>query len=206
VYGRQVKDRLLSFGHEGVLYRRSFVFYDRQTDSLWVHTTGQAVKGELRGTQLEFLPSEVLPWSEWRAQHPDTLVLDRGGLDTDFMGTFGIEDESEEYGISVGGGRGGATPVLYPFDRLVELGLVNDGPRVVLYDEDSASVRAWERQGRKFEWGAQGTLRDASGATWDTLTGRALEVGGVDLTRIPATAWLIERWEGFYPRGDEFDD
>src|SRR5439155_1161397 len=77
----------LSFGHEGILYENSFVMYDRKTESLWVHVTGRAVWGPLKGKQLEFVPSTVTTWSQWKAAHPRTLVLPgfrRGG----FMGTY----------------------------------------------------------------------------------------------------------------------
>ena len=44
VYSRKIGEKTYSFGHEGVLYRRSFIMYDKQTESLWIHTTGEAVK------------------------------------------------------------------------------------------------------------------------------------------------------------------
>ena len=47
----------MSFGHAGILLENSFVMYDRGTDSLWVHVTGRAVWGPLKGEQLEFVPS-----------------------------------------------------------------------------------------------------------------------------------------------------
>ena len=75
VYSRKVDDQVLSFGHEGTLYERSFIMYDKQTDSLWVHTTGEAVVGEYQGKVLEFLPSTVTTWKRWRGDHPSTLVL-----------------------------------------------------------------------------------------------------------------------------------
>ena len=78
---------MLSFGHAGILYERSFVMYDRETGSLWVHVTGKAAHGPLQGKRLTFLPSTVTSWKEWKAAYPNTLVLPgyrRGG----FMGTY----------------------------------------------------------------------------------------------------------------------
>ncbi len=66
MYGRKLGEKTLSFGHEGVLYRRSFVMYDRETESLWVHVTGEAIKGELKGNRLDFSPSEVVSWRTWK--------------------------------------------------------------------------------------------------------------------------------------------
>lgn len=36
--------------------------------------------------------SEVVTWSHWKERHPVTLVLDRGGEDTGFMGTFALSE------------------------------------------------------------------------------------------------------------------
>lgn len=191
---------MLEFGHEGVLYRNSFVMYDRGTRSLWVHTTGQAVKGELRGEKLKFLASEVVSWSVWRAQQPDTLVLDRGGEDSGFMGTFGLPDEPEDSGYSVGSG---VESTLYPYELLSREGLVQHGDQLVLFLADTGSVRAYAvRADRSFALNDAGAITDGNGASWDPLTGAATHGGGVSLTRLPVTAWLIKRWRSFYGDGE----
>ncbi len=43
MYDRRTNGQTLSFGHAGILYRNSFVMYDRTTESLWVHVTGLAL-------------------------------------------------------------------------------------------------------------------------------------------------------------------
>ncbi len=203
MYDRQVGDRKLSFGHEGALYNKSFIMYDKETDSLWVHTTGRAVKGPLRGSELGFLPSEIVPWAVWRERHPDTLVLDRGGEGGDFMGSFVMEDEAEEFGASVGGG---AAPVLYPLDQLLEEGAINDGPWVVLYLVDSSTLRAFESGGRTFQLSESGVLTDGAENTWDPVSGLCTGGDAGDLKRIVTTAWRLERWHGFYPDGQVFGE
>lgn len=194
---------MLSFGHEGVLYHRSFVMYDRQTQSLWIHTTGRAVNGPLRGEQLEFLPSDVVRWRVWEDRHPDTLVLDRGGQDQGFMGTFALLEASDEYGISV---VRGADATLYPYELLRDREVVHHEDQVVAYDVVSEAVRAYEREGRTFELVDRqldgGQLVDGTGARWELLSGEALGEDVPDLERIPATAFLIERWRGFHPDGE----
>jgi hypothetical protein len=56
--------------------------YDRQTGTLWSQIEGRAIVGPLAGYELKRLPLEVLPWSEWRQVHPDTLVLARPTTNT----------------------------------------------------------------------------------------------------------------------------
>lgn len=197
MYGRTLGDRVLEFGHEGILYRNSFVMYDRQTRSLWVHTTGQAVKGELRGEKLHFLPSDVVTWQAWADAHPETLVLDRGGEDTSFMGTFSLPDETDAFGISVGSGT---SATLYPYDLLSEAGLMQHGDQVVVLLAASGAARAYSRGSRDFRL-EDGHLTDGTGARWEASTGRSRTAGGEDLVRLPSTAWLTERWTGFYGDG-----
>ena len=185
-----------------MLYRNSFVMYDRGTRSMWVHTTGQAVKGELRGESLEFLPSEVVAWSDWLELHPDTLVLDRGGEDEGFMGTFALADKSEKFGYSVGSGT---DATLYSYDFLVDEITVEHGDQLVVYIEESDTVRAYALGGRSIQLDDDGVLSDEEGATWDPATGES-ETDSVDsLVRLPTTPWLIKRWKGFYADGEVVD-
>jgi hypothetical protein len=65
-----------TFGTSGRLYHSALVMYDRATESLWSHFTGQAIVGVLTGAQLEIVPSPLVAWSDFRTDHPDALVLD----------------------------------------------------------------------------------------------------------------------------------
>lgn len=74
---RRAGERTLSFGTSGLLYQSSLVMYDRQTESLWSHFTGDSIAGVLTGTELESLPVATVSWKDWREAHPDGLVLSR---------------------------------------------------------------------------------------------------------------------------------
>jgi hypothetical protein len=68
-----------------MLYNSALVMYDRQTESLWSHFTGEAVIGHLTGAQLEVYPMATVSWADWRDAHPDGLVLSRDtGFDRDY--------------------------------------------------------------------------------------------------------------------------
>ena len=100
MYRRTLDDKVLSFGHAGILYEQSFIMYDRQTESLWVHVTGEAVHGPLKGKRLEFMPSTVTNWANWKKNYPFTQVLPgyrRGG----FMGTYVGPFRSDILGLAV---------------------------------------------------------------------------------------------------------
>ncbi len=66
MYGRKLGETTYSFGHEGILYRQSFIMYDKQTYSKWIHTTGEAVQGPCKGKVLTFLPNTVTSWKKWK--------------------------------------------------------------------------------------------------------------------------------------------
>ena len=58
-YDRRAGDRILDFGTSGALLNSALVMYDRQTESLWSHYTGQAVVGHLTGTELDLIPVQT---------------------------------------------------------------------------------------------------------------------------------------------------
>ena len=78
-YYRQIGDRILDFGTSGRLYNSALVMYDRQTESLWAHYTGQAIAGALTGSQLELIPIATVAFETFLDEHPNGLVLTRPG-------------------------------------------------------------------------------------------------------------------------------
>jgi len=48
---------------------------DRLTGSYWSQALGLAIKGELKGRELDKIPFDVIRWSDWKILYPDTLVL-----------------------------------------------------------------------------------------------------------------------------------
>ena len=77
VYDRRLDDQVLVFGNTSALYESDMVMYDHQTGSYWFQVAGEAIVGELTGRRLKPLPSITISWGEWKALHPDTLVLSR---------------------------------------------------------------------------------------------------------------------------------
>jgi hypothetical protein len=68
---------LLDFGTSGKLYNSNLVMYDRQSGTYWAQATGQAIVGPYSGRQLAFVPARIVSFRDWRAEHPDGLVLSR---------------------------------------------------------------------------------------------------------------------------------
>jgi hypothetical protein len=77
VFDRRVGDRVLDFGTTGYLRNSDLVMYDRQTESWWQQFGGEALVGELVGTELELVPSRIVAWRDFERAHPDGKVLSR---------------------------------------------------------------------------------------------------------------------------------
>lgn len=145
MYDRRVGNTELSFGHSGRLYKRSFVFYDHQTRSQWVHVTGEAKTGPYKGTRLTFIPSTVTSWREWKKSYPQTTVLPGLGR-MGFMGTYRGFYQDGQIGLVVSRLN---QAKLYPFETLQGTPVINDTfgsePLVVAFHNAQRTATAWGR-------------------------------------------------------------
>jgi hypothetical protein len=76
-FDRRFDGRVLDFATTGYLRHSDLVMYDRQSESWWQQATGEALIGEYAGSELTFIGSPVVSWSEFKAQYPDGKVLSR---------------------------------------------------------------------------------------------------------------------------------
>ena len=81
-----INDDLLNFGTSGNLRKSDLVMWDRQTESWWQQFIGEAIVGDLTGTQLKLLPSTILSWEDFKTKYPDGKVLSR---DTGYLRDYG---------------------------------------------------------------------------------------------------------------------
>ncbi len=151
-FDRRVGDRVLDFGTSGNLRNSDLVMWDRQTESWWQQITGDAIVGELTGTQLTFIPAPLVSWSAFRASFPDGKVLSRDtgfGFNYDrapysgydelgnipFLFSGDIDDRLQAVARVVTLNVGGVA-VAYPFDALRDQPVINDtinGQDVVIF-------------------------------------------------------------------------
>ncbi len=139
-FSANVGGQILTFGVSGLLYNSDVLLYDRQTESLWSQIMRKAVSGKMKGTRLEQLALTHTTWRDWRARHPDTLVLstDTGharnynrspyaGYETTPKVFFPVSNKSPKYHPKelVMGLKIGARAKVYPFAEL------SKGPSVI---------------------------------------------------------------------------
>jgi len=95
VFDPIVNDEVSEFGTSGKLWNSNLVMYDRQTDSYWSQILGEAIIGEMTGTRLDLLPSQIMKWSSFKSLHPEGQVLSTDtGYSRDYTRTpySGYED------------------------------------------------------------------------------------------------------------------
>jgi hypothetical protein len=86
VFERTVGGEVLEFGTSGLLRNSDLIMYDRTTESLWQQFTGEAIVGDLVGTQLTLVPAQLIGFGDFRAAYPQGLVLSR---ETGFARNYG---------------------------------------------------------------------------------------------------------------------
>jgi hypothetical protein len=161
-FDRELDGEVFRFGVSGLLRNSDLVMWDRQTESLWQQITGEAIVGELAGTQLEFVPSPLVSWGDFKAEFPQGEVLSRdqgiypsevyarqpyAGYDSStqpflFRGTPDNRYAAMERVVAV---RVNGINKAYPFSEISEERAVNDDvagtPVLVVFGaDDTASV------------------------------------------------------------------
>lgn len=192
-----------------MLWNRSLVMMDQETESLWSHILGRAMQGDLEGTELESLPSVMTTWGAWKRDHPETTVLNLSRTKDRFTRKF-YEDLSEfVYGWMLG------RQVYHCAFEVLQahpvLNLDFDGwPVLVTYDQESTAVQMLNRQveGRKLRFEAEGKhrMRDReTNSVWNRNTGVALE-GPLRGRRLAHEIGLMSykrAWDVFHPDSRE---
>jgi len=96
VYDRRVGGESLEFGVSGKLADDDLVMYDRETESEWKQSRGEAIAGPHEGERLAVLPAAVVPYRRFAADHPDGVVLAPPGTDSEASGP-GDEPQPVDY-------------------------------------------------------------------------------------------------------------
>lgn len=227
MYSREIAGRELTFGVSGKLIRNTLVMYDRPTGSLWSQLLGQAVDGELKGTELEYLPSWQTTWADWVERHPNTLALKKGfsGRRDPYQsyyqsgqaGAIGerVDDDRLYVKQAVIGVERNGEAMAFPFTTLNDEPVVNaevgGRPVLIVFDPDTASGVVFDRRvGERtltFERLDGLTLEDEqTGTRWNGLTGEALEgaMAGTSLSRVKSTSAFWFGWKDWFPETEVY--
>jgi hypothetical protein len=224
VYSRDIDHQEYTFGVSGKLIMNVLVMYDRQTNSLWSQLLGEAVEGELKGTRLQYVPSLMTTWEDWKNRYPNTVALVKGHTgsrdpydayyESAAPGVIGeaTRDDRLQTKQFVVGVALGDEAVAYPFSVLNREPVVNDvvggRPLLVVFNAATGSGAVFERDvdGQTLTFSLSDpqalVLTDAeTGSTWLGLTGLATDgpLTGVRLARPKSTTSFWFGWKDWYP-------
>lgn len=158
---RKSDGQVLDFGTTGRLRYSNLIMYDRQSETWWQQADGKAIAGKYAGAQLEFYPAIIISWEEFKAAHPDGLVLSR---ETGYSRSYGqnpyagYDDVNKPPFLYDGPQTPGVLPpvarvltvdlnseaVAYPYEALEDIRVVNDAvggqPIAVFWASGTASA------------------------------------------------------------------
>ncbi len=143
VFERVVDGEPVEFGTSGLLRRSDLVMYDRSTETLWQQFTGEGLIGDKAGDTLTFLASAIISFDDFRAAHPDGVILSQdtgfgrdygrnpyAGYDTIGSNPFLFRGEMDGRLPAVARVVTVSLPngidVAYPLAVLIEQGVIND--------------------------------------------------------------------------------
>jgi hypothetical protein len=192
------------------LWNRSLVMMDIETGSLWSHILGEAMQGELKGTQLESLPCDMVTWDAWLREHPRTTVLNLSrSKQPDYTKEFYKQPERFVLGFTGNYGIQHCS-----FTTLIQHPLLNADarglPLLIAFDPESTSARIFSRKldDKQLTFAAHknGHVRDdQTGSIWNRATGIAVE-GPLQGKRLEPHVGIMSytrAWLTFHPDSKE---
>lgn len=228
MYERTIENETATFGVSGKLWRDSMIMYDRATESLWSHITGECFRGTHEGAKLTVVPSTQTTWADWKANHPESRILFKPGGKSESSNYRRYFDDPARFGIHgrgidderlsgkdlVLGVRLGDDRVAYPIADFKAAPVRNDTiagvPIVLVYIEEGEAVHVYRRVANEktvhFEPAITENgllIRDReTGSLWNPARGEGKEgpLAGSRLERIPATKIFWFAWQTFYPQ------
>ncbi len=204
MYARTINGGELEFAVSGKLWNRSLVMMDSQTQSLWAHLLGKCMQGQLKGMQLQVLPSSLTTWKSWKQAHPDTSVMMLSPVAQMNVSRF------EQTADFVFGMVKHDAAKAWTFQQMIETPLINDQfqdtPVLIVFNPEDYTTIAFERNVSGVltfrRGGAAGTMvDDQTGSKWNAWTGLSIEgpMKGKQLTQLPGFVSFIHAWNQFHP-------
>lgn len=209
-----------------MLFRDGLVMYDRETDTLWTHVDGRAIKGPLAGRTLEIVPSIHATWKEWKTLYPESVVLEKRGVfrspyfDYNRSGKAGIlgrplRDKRLAAKERIVGVRSAESAMAFPEKAVRDARLVQTNvgslPVVLVAPEKGLPIVTFDRRVDnrvlKFHLDAGPTpalIDEETGSRWRIADGEAVvgPLKGQRLSRAPAYPAFWFGWVGYFPSTD----
>lgn len=193
-FDRRTAVGVLTFGVSGKLRNSDMIMFDRETESWWQQAIGEAIVGDLNGTELQTLPSWMESWAEFSARNPDGLVMDQPNARRNYGANPYVRyDSSDRPFLYAGELPPNGVP---PLARMIRVG---DAAWPMTRIADAGQL---VEDGITFSWTAgQASALDAGsiGEGRDVGTVRVRDAAGNDLVHDVMFAFAFH---AFWPEGD----
>jgi hypothetical protein len=192
-FDRRTDAGVLSFGVSGKLRNSDMIMYDRETESWWQQAIGEAIVGDLTGTELQSLPSWMESWEAFKTRNPDGLVMEQPDFNRNYGANPYVRYDSSN------------RPFLYsgempPHDIPALARVVRVGDKAWPLTR-LAEVRELTEDGITFSWAeGQASALDAAqiGAGKDVGNVRVRDAAGADIAHDVMFAFA---YHAFWPDG-----
>jgi hypothetical protein len=182
----------------------AMTWYDHETGSIWSQPWGRAIQGTYKGVELDLLPSQITTWSNWKSEHPNTLVMineverlgnHRQGFGEDFVIGLILAGEAKAFYFKDAKAAGVIN------DRVAEIPVVIWAGDVDYY----AYIREVNDQVLTFSTEGDYLVDNETESKWDVVRGLAVEgpLKGASMQPVPSLSSFDWAFKDFYP-GAEF--
>ncbi len=205
MYVREIDDQTLTFQVSGKLWMRSLVMFDAETKSEWSHLLGRAMAGKLKGRKLKPLITDMVTWSVWKKQHPDTTVLNMSRTDRNYTREFYLKPSRFLFGFHIGD-KHFALPMPVMMEHPVFAFEAANTELVATFDKVGAVTHVFESklegQSLSFERVSDAIMKDQeTNSRWELLSGRCIEgtLKGKMLKQRIGIMSFRKAWQNFHP-------
>ncbi len=184
---------------------RSLVMSDVETKTEWSHLLGRGMAGKLKGRKLKPVITDMITWSVWKEQHPDTTVLDMSRTSRKYSSQFYRDPNRFVFGFEVNG-QAYALPMTDMKANPVHQFSKGKQPFLATFDREGAVTHLFERHvdGRvlDFEQVNDLIMTDQQTAShWNRRDGNCVqgEQQGKMLTQRVGIMSFRNAWQNFHP-------
>ncbi len=204
MYARQVAGREVNLAVSGMLWEMSLVIVDQETNSLWSHILGEAMRGPLTGNKLTVIPSVMTDWNSWKTSYPETSVVVLSRTTDTYTRNMQLQADDVLIGF-VRADQSRAWRLRDLRKQPVANDQLGEDGVLVVYDVATGTAvihsRSASEQSLTFAF-VNGRLVDQqTGSVWDLLTGVALTppLKGVQLQSVEGIIANEYAWSVFHP-------
>ncbi len=184
---------------------RSLVMSDLETNTEWSHLLGRAMAGKLKGKTLQPLVTDMMTWGAWKAEFPQTTVLNMPRTSQAFSQDFYRDPAKFVFGFQAGGSMW-ALPMQSMLNQPVHQFAIDGESMLATFDKASTATRLFsvkvDDRELDFKQIDDQQMQDTqTGSRWRISNGEAIggELKGKRLTQRVGIMSFRKAWQNFHP-------